>query len=42
MTRFYLERIFADPLIDQHKGVQKAIEEYTPDVIIVDMYRNML
>lgn len=36
MTRFYLERVFADLLIDQHKGVQKAIEEFTPDVIIVD------
>ena len=36
MTRFYLERVFADPLIDQNKGVQKAIEEFTPDVIIVD------
>jgi len=36
MTRFYLERVFADPLTDQHKDVQKAIEEYTPDVIIVD------
>lgn len=36
MTRFYLERVFADPLIDQNKGVQKAIEEFNPDVIIVD------
>jgi UDP:flavonoid glycosyltransferase YjiC (YdhE family) len=36
MTRFYLERVFADPLVDQNKGVQKAIDEFTPDVIIVD------
>lgn len=36
MTRFYLKRVFADPLIDQNKGVQKAIEEFNPDVIIVD------
>jgi MGT family glycosyltransferase len=36
MTRFYLERVFADPLIDQHKGVQRVIEDYSPDVIIVD------
>lgn len=36
MTRFYFERVFADPLIDQNKGVQKAIEEFAPDVIIVD------
>lgn len=36
MTRFYFERVFADPLIDQSKAVQKAIEEFAPDVIIVD------
>jgi MGT family glycosyltransferase len=36
MTRFYLERVFADPLIDQNKGLQEAIEEFAPDVIIVD------
>ena len=36
MTRFYFERVFADPLIDQNKGVQKTIEDFAPDVIIVD------
>lgn len=36
MTRFYLERVFADPLIDQNKGMREAIEEFAPDVIIVD------
>jgi UDP:flavonoid glycosyltransferase YjiC (YdhE family) len=36
MTRFYFERVFADPLIDQHKGMQKAIEQFAPDVIVAD------
>ncbi|WP_263352219.1 nucleotide disphospho-sugar-binding domain-containing protein [Acidicapsa acidisoli] len=36
MTRFYFERVFADPLIDQNRDVQHAIETFTPDVIIVD------
>jgi len=36
MTRFYFERVFAYPLIDQHKGVQKAIDEFSPDLIVAD------
>lgn len=38
MTRFYLERVFADPLIDQYKGVQKAIEKFTPTSLSLTIF----
>lgn len=36
MTRFYFERVFADPLLDQHRTIRKALESFPADVIVAD------
>jgi UDP:flavonoid glycosyltransferase YjiC (YdhE family) len=36
MTRFYFERVFADPLVDQFAGIQSVLSEFPADVILAD------
>lgn len=36
MTRFYFERVFADPMMDQFEGIQAVLKEFPADVIITD------
>ena len=36
MTRFYFERVFADPMPDQYKSLQRVLKNFSADVILTD------
>jgi MGT family glycosyltransferase len=36
MTRFYFERVFADPMPDQYKSLQRVLKDFPADVILTD------
>jgi MGT family glycosyltransferase len=37
MTRFYFERVFADPLLDQYKSIQETLNSFSADLIVADV-----